>query len=67
MSNSDKEDYMKETEAEAKSRPPEDKEGIQEPRTTGYKPLQLGIIIFVVLALILVGFGIATDWFGVFS
>ncbi|TWT06714.1 hypothetical protein FQV26_02570 [Planococcus sp. CPCC 101016] len=67
MSNSEKEDYMKETEEEAKSRPPEDKEGIQEPRTTGYKPLQLGIIIFVVLVLILVGVGIATDWFGVFS
>ncbi|MDQ0428042.1 putative membrane protein YkgB [Planomicrobium stackebrandtii] len=67
MSNNDKDDYMKETKEEAKNHPPEEKEGIQEPRTTGYKPLQLGIIIFVVLVLILVGFGIATDWFGVFS
>ncbi|MBD8014766.1 hypothetical protein QL992_08185 [Microbacterium sp. APC 3898] len=67
MSNNEKDDYMKETEEEAKRRPNEEKEGLQEPRTTGYKPLQLGIIIFVVLVLILVGFGIATDWFGIFN
>lgn len=67
MSKSDKEEYMKETEEEAKSHPPEEKEGIQEPRTTGYKPLQIGIIVFVVLVLIIVGFGIGTDWFGVFD
>ncbi|MGE6367924.1 hypothetical protein ACQKDB_02240 [Planococcus kocurii] len=65
MSNEDKKKYMKETEEEAKQRPPEDKQGLQEPRVTGYKPLQLGIIIFVILVLILIGFGIGTDWFGV--
>lgn len=67
MSNSEKNDYMKETKEEAKSRPPEDKVGIQEPKTKGYKPLQLGIIIFVILVLIIVGFGIGTDWFGIFD
>lgn len=67
MSNSDKDDYMKETKKEAENRPNQLKEGLQEPRTTGYKPLQLGIIIFVVLVLILVGFGIGTDWFGIFN
>ena len=67
MSNSEKKDYMKETEQEAKDQSNDQKEGIQEPRTTGYKPLQLGIIIFVVLVLILVGFGIGTDWFGIFD
>lgn len=65
MSNDDKKKYMKETEEEAKHRAPEDKQGLQEPRVTGYKPLQLGIIIFVILVLILVGFGIGTDWFGI--
>ncbi|MBT2569448.1 hypothetical protein [Planococcus sp. ISL-110] len=67
MSNSEKKDYMKETEEQAKQRPPEEKEGLQEPKTTGYKPLQLGIIIFVILVLIIVGFGIGTDWFGLFD
>ncbi|ANU14243.1 hypothetical protein B481_2606 [Planococcus halocryophilus Or1] len=70
MSNDHKdheEEYMEATKEEAKHRSPEEKQGIQEPRVTGYKPLQLGMIIFVILVLVIVGFGFGTDWFGIFD
>ncbi|AIY06558.1 hypothetical protein Plano_2593 [Planococcus sp. PAMC 21323] len=59
------EEYMEATKAEAEQRPSDEKEGLQEPRVTGYKPLQLGMIIFVVIVLVIVGFGFGTDWFGI--
>ncbi|EGA89843.1 hypothetical protein GPDM_07330 [Planococcus donghaensis MPA1U2] len=61
------EEYMEATEEEAKHRSPEEKQGIQEPRVTGYKPLQVGMIVFVILVLVIVGFGFSTDWFGIFD
>ncbi len=65
MSENEKKDYVEATETEAKNRPNDQKQGIQEPRVKGYNPLQIGSVIFIVLILILVAFGIGTDWFGI--
>lgn len=61
------EEYMETTKDNAQHRAHEEKQGIQEPRVTGYKPLQTGMIVFVILVLVIVGFGFGTDWFGMFD
>ncbi|MFC4713289.1 hypothetical protein [Planococcus dechangensis] len=61
-------EYMKTSEKELENRSPNaEKEGLEEPRTTGYKPLQLGMIIFAIAVLVIVGFAIGFDWFGLFG
>ncbi|MGM0896284.1 MAG: hypothetical protein ACQEV0_00210 [Bacillota bacterium] len=61
-------EYMKTSEQELKHKQPgPEKEGLEEPKTTGYKPLQLGLIIFAIAVLVIVGFAIGFDWFGLFG
>lgn len=59
-------EYMEENK-ETMQRPPVQKEGLEEPRTKGYKPVQIGIIIFVILVLIIVIIGISSDMWGLFG
>ncbi|HSI68243.1 MAG TPA: hypothetical protein VK947_12530 [Planococcus sp. (in: firmicutes)] len=59
-------EYMAENK-KTMQRPPEHKEGIEEPRVTGYKPLQVGIVIFAVLVIILIILGLSFDMFGLFN
>ncbi len=65
MSEDEKKEYVEATKEEATHRPNDEKQGLQEPRVKSYNPLQVGFIVFVILVLILVGFGIGTDWFGI--
>lgn len=71
MDNKDKDreqEYMKTSEQELdRKQPMQEKEGLEEPRKTGYKPLQLGMIIFALAVLVIVGFAIGFDWFGLFG
>ncbi|MBT2582684.1 hypothetical protein [Planococcus sp. ISL-109] len=61
-------EYMKTSEQELeKKQPMPEKEGLEQPRKTGYKPLQLGMIIFAIAVLVIVGFAIGFDWFGLFG
>lgn len=59
----DTDKYMEENKKTMK-RPPDDPEGITEPRTKSYRPLQRGFIIFIVIAVIVLIIGIATNMFG---
>lgn len=59
-------EYMEENK-ETMQRPPVHKEGLEEPRTKGYKPLQIGFIIFVIVVLIIVIFGISSNMWGLFG
>lgn len=59
-------EYMKTSGEELKNKPV-DQKGLEEPRRTGYKPLQLGMIIFAIAVLVIVGFAIGFDWFGLFG
>lgn len=52
---------------ETMQRPPAQKEGLEEPRTKGYKPLQIGFVIFVILVLIIVVIGISSGMWGLFD
>lgn len=47
--------------------PPAQKEGLEEPKVKGYKPIQIGIVIFVILVLIIIIFGISSDMWGLFG
>jgi len=60
------EKYMKENE-ETMQRPPAQKEGLQEPRTTGYRPIQIGIVIFVIIVIAIIIWGISSNMWGLFS
>lgn len=59
----DTDKYMEENK-NTMDRPPNDPEGITEPRTKSYRPVQRGFIIFIVLAVIVLIIGISTDMFG---
>ncbi|MBZ5200084.1 hypothetical protein HU147_02540 [Planomicrobium chinense] len=59
-------EYMKASK-ESLKHPPDQKEGLQEPRTTGYKPLQIGIVIFAILVIIVVIIGISNGMWGLFN
>ncbi|MGO1060790.1 hypothetical protein ACTL32_16885 [Planococcus sp. FY231025] len=59
-------EYMEENK-ETMQRPPVQKEGLEEPRTKGYKPLQIGFVIFVIVVLIIVIFGINSNMWGLFG
>lgn len=52
---------------ETMQRPPAQKEGLEEPRTKGYRPVQIGFVIFVILVLIIVIIGINSDMWGLFG
>lgn len=60
-------EYMKASKQEVEQKPPTTKEGLEEPKKTGYPPLQLGLIIFAIAVLVIVGFAIGFDWFGLFG
>ena len=60
-------EYMKTSEQELDHKPPVEKEGLEEPKKTGYPPLQLGLIVFAIAVLVIVGFAIGFDWFGLFG
>lgn len=60
-------EYMKTSEQEMDHKPPVEKEGLEEPKKTGYPPLQLGLIVFAIAVLVIVGFAIGFDWFGLFG
>lgn len=66
--NQDREqEYMKTSEQELKNKPPTEEQGLEKPKTTGYPPLQLGLIVFGIAVLVIVGFAIGFDWFGLFG
>lgn len=60
-------EYMKTSKQEVDHKTPAHKEGLEEPKKTGYPPLQLGLIIFAIAVLVIVGFAIGFDWFGLFG
>lgn len=60
------EKYMKENK-KTMQRPPVEKEGIQEPRVTGYRPIQIGIVIFVIIVIAIIIWGISSNMWGLFS
>jgi hypothetical protein len=68
MSNNDPKEkkYMKASK-ESLKHPPDQKEGLEEPRTTGYRPLQIGFVIFVILVIIIVIIGINSNMWGLFN
>ncbi|WP_271853447.1 hypothetical protein [Planococcus maritimus] len=60
-------EYMKTSEQELNNKPHTEKKGLEEPKKTGYPPLQLGLIVFGIAVLVIVGFAIGFDWFGLFG
>lgn len=60
-------EYMKTSEQELDHKPPKEEQGLDKPKTTGYPPLQLGLIVFGIAVLVIVGFAIGFDWFGLFG
>ena len=60
------EKYMKENK-ETMQRPPVNKEGIEEPRVTGYRPLQIGLVIFIIIVIVVIIWGINSNMWGLFS
>lgn len=47
--------------------PPPRKEGLEEPKTKSFKPIQIGIAIFVIIVLILIITGISSDMWGLMN
>lgn len=60
---SSEQEYMRENK-ETMQTPPQRKEGLEEPKKKGLKPVQLGIAIFVIIVLILIITGISSDMWG---
>ena len=58
--------YMRENK-ETMQRPPVNKEGIEEPRVTGYRPLQIGLVIFIIIVIVVIIWGINSNMWGLFS
>ncbi|MTD31015.1 hypothetical protein [Planomicrobium sp. YIM 101495] len=63
LEHKDTDKYM-EANKETMERPPSEPEGLSEPRTKGYPPLQKGFIVFIVVVLIILVIGISTNMFG---
>ncbi|MDN7245009.1 hypothetical protein QWY16_16640 [Planococcus shenhongbingii] len=59
-------EYMKASK-ETLKHPPDKKEGLEEPRVTGYKPIQIGIVVFVIIVLIIIIIGISSNMWGLFG
>lgn len=57
--------YM-ETNKKEMPNPPEQKEGIEEPRVKNFPKIQVGVAIFVVIILIIVIAGISYGMYGLF-
>ncbi len=63
---SNEEEYARENKDTMQTPPPR-KEGLEEPKTKGFKPIQLGIAIFVILVLILIITGISSNMWGLMN
>lgn len=59
----EREDYMRDTTDNA-NRPPEKKEGLEEPNVKEMPKIKIGVAIFVVIVLIILVLGIGFDMFG---
>lgn len=62
-----KEQKYVEENKETMQRPPVQKEGLEEPKTKGYRPMQIGFVIFVILVLIIIILGINSGMWGLFG
>lgn len=59
----ERQDYMRDT-TDNVNRPPEKKEGLEEPNVKEMPKIKIGIAIFVVIVLIILALGIGFDLFG---
>lgn len=59
----EREDYMRDS-TENMDRPPEKKEGLEEPNVKEMPKIKIGVAIFVVIVLIILAIGIGFDLFG---
>ncbi|WP_033542402.1 hypothetical protein [Planococcus sp. CAU13] len=62
----ERKDYMRKS-TEDIDNPPEQKEGLQEPRVKEMNKIKVGVAIFVVIVLIILIVGIASDMFGLMN
>lgn len=66
MSDKDEKKYVKENK-NTMQRPPEEKEGLEEPRTVGYPAVKIGIVVFVIIIIIIIIIGISNGMYGLFD
>ncbi|OHX56378.1 hypothetical protein BB776_05090 [Planococcus salinarum] len=59
----EREEYMRES-TDNLDRPPERKEGLEEPKVKEMNKIKIGVVIFVVIVLIILVLGISFDLFG---
>lgn len=59
----EREDYMRKS-TDNMDRPPERKEGLEEPKVKEMNKIKVGVAIFVVIVLIILALGIGFDLFG---
>lgn len=62
----EREDYMRDS-TDNMDRPPERKEGLEEPRVKEMNKIKVGVAIFVVIVLIILVLGISFDLFGLMN
>lgn len=62
----EREDYMRDSTDNLDSSP-ERKEGLEEPKVKEMNKIKVGVAIFVVIMLIILGFGISFDLFGLMN
>ncbi|RLQ90398.1 hypothetical protein [Planomicrobium sp. Y74] len=59
----ERKDYMRDT-TDSVNRPPEKKEGLEEPKVKELNKVKTGLIVFMVIVLIILAIGIGFDLFG---
>ena len=62
----ERKDYMRDS-TDNLDRPPESKEGLEEPKVKEMNKIKVGVAIFVVLVLIIFVLGISFDLFGLMN
>ncbi|HSJ38034.1 MAG TPA: hypothetical protein VK945_07445 [Planococcus sp. (in: firmicutes)] len=62
----EREDYMRDS-TDNLDRPPERKEGLEEPKVKEMNKIKVGVAVFVVIVLIILVLGIGFDLFGLMS